>query len=395
MQAEQPPLFIWYARRCFTAAPRALTSGGIRACAVADSGADERRRCLRCATLPQRTRCRSRFATADSDAGAVILNTAGVKAGAARSSSCTMVVERSIRPTSSLRVRWAHAPALGPGIFATSSSLVAGRLDCQPRCTPSRRIAHGAHRTDCHGRSGRNQLDDSQLPRLPAWDQRRRAGGPCLRPSHPVRDRDDLRPRGSGSARRRRPADRATHRRHRRPRTGGRDRHRSVIPHTRNSVPRRVQRRRRLLRSREFRGGRPRWQTCSWLAAATPPANRYLAKFASRVTILVRGESLAQSMSAYLITEIGATANIDLMCRVEVVEAGHGQLQTIDVRRPPSGAVDTLAHTRSSSHRCRAVHPMASVRRRARRLGLRDDRTIGSNPGRLPFESTIPGVCHR
>ena len=33
----------------------------------------------------------------------------------------------------------------------------------------------------------------------------------------------------------------------------------------------------------------------------------HLAKFASRVTILVRGESLAQSMSEYLITEIDAT----------------------------------------------------------------------------------------
>src|SRR5207342_2524815 len=66
----------------------------------------------------------------------------------------------------------------------------------------------------------------------------------------------------------------------------------------------------------------------------------YLARFASRVTILVRGESLAQSMSEYLITEIDATPNIDLMYGVEVVGgAGDGRLETIDIRRPRSGAV--------------------------------------------------------
>ena len=119
----------------------------------------------------------------------------------------------------------------------------------------------------------------------------------------------------------------------------------------------------------------------------------YLAKFASRVTILVRGESLAQSMSEYLITEIDATPNIDLMYGVEVVGgAGDGRLETIDVRHRTSGAVDTLPPRALHPHRRRAVHPMASLRRRTRRLGLRHDRTIGRNPSRLPFESTLPGV---
>jgi thioredoxin reductase (NADPH) len=69
----------------------------------------------------------------------------------------------------------------------------------------------------------------------------------------------------------------------------------------------------------------------------------YLARFASRVTMLVRGRSLAESMSAYLITEIGATPNIDVMYGVEVVGgAGDGRLETIDVRHRRSGAVDTL-----------------------------------------------------
>src|SRR5207344_2137016 len=67
----------------------------------------------------------------------------------------------------------------------------------------------------------------------------------------------------------------------------------------------------------------------------------YFAKFASRVTILVRGDSLAQSMSEYLITEIDAIPNVDVMYGVEVVgAAGDGRLETIDVRRRPSGAVE-------------------------------------------------------
>jgi cation diffusion facilitator CzcD-associated flavoprotein CzcO len=45
----------------------------------------------------------------------------------------------------------------------------------------------------------------------------------------------------------------------------------------------------------------------------------HLAKFASRVTILVRSDTLAQSMSDYLVTEIERTDNIDVKYRVEVV----------------------------------------------------------------------------
>ena len=75
----------------------------------------------------------------------------------------------------------------------------------------------------------------------------------------------------------------------------------------------------------------------------------HLAKFASRVTILVRGESLAQSMSDYLITEIDATPNIDLMYGVEVVGgAGDGRLETIDVRRPPREQSTRFPPPRSS-----------------------------------------------
>ena len=38
----------------------------------------------------------------------------------------------------------------------------------------------------------------------------------------------------------------------------------------------------------------------------------HLARFASRVTMVVRGQSLAASMSDYLIRQIGALSNIDV-----------------------------------------------------------------------------------
>jgi thioredoxin reductase (NADPH) len=48
----------------------------------------------------------------------------------------------------------------------------------------------------------------------------------------------------------------------------------------------------------------------------------YLAKFAHEVTLVVRGPSLATSMSDYLIKEIRATANIDVRLNTQVTAAG-------------------------------------------------------------------------
>jgi thioredoxin reductase (NADPH) len=49
----------------------------------------------------------------------------------------------------------------------------------------------------------------------------------------------------------------------------------------------------------------------------------YLARYARQVTMLVRGDSLARSMSDYLTREIEATANITVRLHTEVVD-GHG-----------------------------------------------------------------------
>src|SRR5215471_11771474 len=65
----------------------------------------------------------------------------------------------------------------------------------------------------------------------------------------------------------------------------------------------------------------------------------YLAKWAQQVTILVRAPSLADTMSDYLIREIGAAPNIDVCYRVQVVGGtGTGQLRSLVLHDIASGA---------------------------------------------------------
>ena len=64
-------------------------------------------------------------------------------------------------------------------------------------------------------------------------------------------------------------------------------------------------------------------------------AAMYFAKHASRVCVLVRGDSLAKSMSKYLIDQIEAMPNISVETRTEVTGvAGDGHLESICVRTP-------------------------------------------------------------
>jgi thioredoxin reductase (NADPH) len=73
-------------------------------------------------------------------------------------------------------------------------------------------------------------------------------------------------------------------------------------------------------------------------------AAMHLSKFASRVTILIRGVSLAATMSQYLIDQIAATPNISLRTRVNVVEAiGETHLEAITVENADNGERETLA----------------------------------------------------
>jgi thioredoxin reductase (NADPH) len=69
----------------------------------------------------------------------------------------------------------------------------------------------------------------------------------------------------------------------------------------------------------------------------------YLAKYADRVTLLVRGSSLAISMSDYLIKQITATSNIEVSLNTQIV-GGHGtrRLEQLLLQTSPSGETRTV-----------------------------------------------------
>lgn len=63
-------------------------------------------------------------------------------------------------------------------------------------------------------------------------------------------------------------------------------------------------------------------------------AAMYLSTYASRVFIVIRGDSLAASMSAYLIEQIGQTPNIEILPRTQVREAcGQDSLQAVVIQQ--------------------------------------------------------------
>jgi thioredoxin reductase (NADPH) len=68
-----------------------------------------------------------------------------------------------------------------------------------------------------------------------------------------------------------------------------------------------------------------------------------LSTHARSVTILCRGDTLAKSMSSYLIDQLATRANIRTMVRTEVV-AAHGDvsLEAIDVRNSAAGETTRL-----------------------------------------------------
>jgi thioredoxin reductase (NADPH) len=70
----------------------------------------------------------------------------------------------------------------------------------------------------------------------------------------------------------------------------------------------------------------------------------HLARYAARVTVLVRGRSLADSMSEYLIREIESAANIAVRCRVAVTGgAGQGRLESLTLTDLDSGEAETVS----------------------------------------------------
>ncbi|MGK7917796.1 MAG: FAD-dependent oxidoreductase [Prochloraceae cyanobacterium] len=69
----------------------------------------------------------------------------------------------------------------------------------------------------------------------------------------------------------------------------------------------------------------------------------YFSKYASQVTMLVRGDSLAKSMSQYLIDQIEATPNIDVQVHTSVIEAkGETSLEALVIQNSQTGEVKTV-----------------------------------------------------
>lgn len=130
----------------------------------------------------------------------------------------------------------------------------------------------------------------------------------------------------------------------------------------------------------------------------------HLARYARQVTMLVRGDSLARSMSDYLIREIEATGNITVRLHTEVT-GGHGQgrLETLtvcDKRRGhstevPASALFVLIGGEPRTQWLPAGVQLADGYIRTGRDVLRGDGQPSRwLPGRppLPLETSVPGV---
>ncbi|HEY8773049.1 MAG TPA: FAD-dependent oxidoreductase [Gaiellaceae bacterium] len=76
---------------------------------------------------------------------------------------------------------------------------------------------------------------------------------------------------------------------------------------------------------------------------AAGQAAAHLAKYADEVTLLVRGDSLEQSMSEYLIAELGGRPNVSVRLGVELVDGeGEEHLLAVVVRDRSSGTFERI-----------------------------------------------------
>ena len=129
----------------------------------------------------------------------------------------------------------------------------------------------------------------------------------------------------------------------------------------------------------------------------------HLARWAGRVTVLVRAKSLADTMSDYLIRQIGSAPNVDVRYRVQVADGtGTGHLESLVLEDTASGArrsvpADALFVLIGAQPRTQWL--AGSVARNRRGFILTGpDLPAGTGhrwpPGRppLPLETSLPGV---
>ena len=121
----------------------------------------------------------------------------------------------------------------------------------------------------------------------------------------------------------------------------------------------------------------------------------HLAKWADQVTILVRAESLADSMSDYLIRQIGATPNVDVRYRVQVADGtGTGHLESLVLAgHRLRGAAQRPRRRPVRPHRLAAADAMARRGRRTRPVGVHPHRPGPAGRHRPPLAPRPPAAA--
>jgi hypothetical protein len=110
----------------------------------------------------------------------------------------------------------------------------------------------------------------------------------------------------------------------------------------------------------------------------------HLSKYASRVTLLVRGDTLASTMSEYLITEVEAAENVDVRLNTCVVGGGgRGRLERLVLEHSASGTTETVAAAALRG------------RRHQVRVGQEDRLRCGGGRDRHPVGPRVPEVGAR
>jgi thioredoxin reductase (NADPH) len=124
----------------------------------------------------------------------------------------------------------------------------------------------------------------------------------------------------------------------------------------------------------------------------------YFSKYAKRVTMLVRGDSLTRSMSHYLIEQIEALPNVDVRLRSQAIGAeGDGHLQALRIRADGTETVEEVDACFVFIGAAPRTDWLAGVVARDDRgfilAGLdakRDGWPLARDP--FPLETSVPGV---
>jgi thioredoxin reductase (NADPH) len=127
-------------------------------------------------------------------------------------------------------------------------------------------------------------------------------------------------------------------------------------------------------------------------------AATHLARYAARVTMIVRGDRLGTSMSDYLVKSIEATPTIDVQLRTTVID-GHGTDRLHDL------VLHDTATGRTRTEQAGAVFVLIGaqphtgwlppeIRRDDKGFVLTGEHLAGAGPSRapLPLETSMPGV---